>query len=52
MDLGVSSKEVRIAALDIRLGFEFPQGEVWSEGLTRLSWVPVSHLEVGGKREI
>ena len=26
MDLGVSSKEVRIAALDIRLGFEFPQG--------------------------
>lgn len=26
MDLGVSSKEVKIAALDVRLGFECPQG--------------------------
>lgn len=54
MDLGVSSKEVRIAALDVGLGFEFPQGRKCGvRGLTRLSRVPVSHLgmKLGGREE-
>lgn len=43
MDLGVSSKEVKIAALDVRLGFGLSGGSV-EERSNQAQWVPVSHL--------